>query len=138
MNTPDPVDLEQIRALTNVYALGLDTFDVGLATSVFTTNARFDATAFGVHVIAGRAKIAEFLLSHQETVQSQMHLVSNQIISPEGPDSAGGTSYLLEESRAIATGELSRLNALYTDSYVRISDSSWRIESRKVDLLLNR
>jgi hypothetical protein len=130
-----PSDLEEIRALPIVYALGLDTFDLELATSVFAPDACFDASAFGLEPIKGVEAIADFLRGHQETVQSQMHLVANHVIVGVDAETATGTSYLLEEGRSIATREINRVHGLYMDRYTRIAER-WSIASRAVRPLL--
>jgi ketosteroid isomerase-like protein len=127
-------DTEAIRSLASTYCLGLDRFDLDLAVSVFSPDAQFDATAFGIEMLEGREAIRDFLAAHQATVEAQMHLVGNHLITTGDDGTIAGTSYLLEEGVA-KDGTVSRVHALYTDGYVKTTDG-WRIERRKVELLI--
>ncbi len=127
-------DTEAIRSLATTYSRGLDSFDLDLAVGVFSPDAHFDATAFGIEILSGREAIRDFLAAHQATVEAQMHLVGNHLITAGDDGTITGTSYLLEEGIA-KDGTLSRVRALYTDRYARTTDG-WRIEHRKVELLM--
>lgn len=134
MTELDPADAEAIRGLAIRYALGLDKFDLDLALSVFTTDARFDATEFGLPMLTGLEAIRKFLDGHQQTVLSQMHLVANHLLAAGRENEATGTCYLYEEGRSVE-GALSRVQAINTDRYVRTS-RGWRIQERKIGLLV--
>ena len=131
---PDAMDVEEIKALSARYALGLDRFDLDLVVSVFTEDAVFDAEPFGLDVSKGHAEIRTLFAHNQEVMANQMHLFSNHIVEFEGADAAVGTSYLFEEGYAKG-GEMIRCLCLNEDRYRRTADG-WRIERRTVHPLV--
>jgi len=131
---PYAMDVEEIKALSYRYALGLDRFDLDLIVSVFTDNAVFDAEPFGLDVSKGITEIRALFAHNQEVMANGMHLFSNQIVDFQDADAAVGTSYLLQEGYA-KTGELIRCLCLNEDRYRRTAEG-WRIEHRTVQPLV--
>src|SRR3954447_11176310 len=90
-------DLESIKALSAVYARGLDRFNMAEIMCVFTDDAVFDATPVGLEVYEGSAAIQEFFGHNQSVMGDQIHLFSNFVIEFDGPDAAHGTNYLWQD-----------------------------------------
>jgi prepilin-type processing-associated H-X9-DG protein len=127
-------DLESIRALSAVYARGLDRFDMTEIMSIFTPDAVFDATPVGLEVYQGAAAIEAFFGHNQQVMGDQIHLFSNFVIEFGDPDSASGTNYLWQDGH---TKDGSRVHtvAFNEDEYVRTADG-WRLAKRTCSPLL--
>jgi ketosteroid isomerase-like protein len=133
-----PVDrllaIEDIKAVCNRYALGLDRFDIDLIVDCFTPDAVFDASPFELGSYTGHDEIRGFFKHNIDVMTTQMHLYSNFIIDVESAEAASGTNYLLEEGFN-TDGQLIRCLGLDEDTYVRAADG-WRIKSRIIHPLI--
>jgi ketosteroid isomerase-like protein len=127
-------DLEEIRALTHRYGLALDRFDVAGVLEVFTPDAVFDASPFGLAAMDGHESIREFFEHNEQSMANQMHLFANHIIEFDGPDEAHGTNYLFEDGFN-KHGQRIHCLGLNEDHYVRTAEG-WRIAGRKISPLV--
>ena len=141
-NTPaqtiSPTDrllaIEDIKATCSRYALGLDTFDMELLLSAFAEDIIFDASPFGLGTFEGHDALRGFFQHNFEVMKSQMHLFANFIVDVDGPDTATGTNYLLEEGYS-NEGALIRCLCRDEDRYIR-TDAGWRIVGRVIHPLV--
>ena len=126
--------IEEIKALSARYALGLDQFDMDLLLSPYTEDVVFDATAFELGIFTGRDELRGFFEHNSVVMKEQMHLFSNFIIELEGRDAASGTNYLYEDGFTNEGAQITCL-CLNRDKYVR-TDDGWKIAERVISPLV--
>ncbi len=126
--------IEEIKALSARYALGLDRFDMDSLLEPFAEDAVFDAAAFELGAFRGHAEMRGFFEHNFGVMKEQMHLFSNFIVELDGPDEAHGTNYLYEDG---FTNEGARITCLCLnrDRYRRGEDG-WRIATRTIEPLV--
>jgi hypothetical protein len=127
-------DMEAIRTLTHGYGLALDSFDVSGAVDVFAPDGVFDCTAFGLERLDGHDRLRVFFEHNREAMASQMHMFANHIIAFDGPASAHGTNYLLQDGYT-RNGDRVTCLGLNRDHYV-LTDDGWRIQARTITPLV--
>jgi ketosteroid isomerase-like protein len=128
------IDLEEIKAVTHRYGIALDKFDIDGVLSAFLPDAVFDATAFGLSRMEGHADLRAFFEHNSDAMTSQMHMFANHVIEFDGPDTAHGTHYLLEDGVATTGARITCLGR-NDDRYVRTEDG-WRIATRVITPLV--
>jgi ketosteroid isomerase-like protein len=132
---PDQLaDLEEIKAVTHRYGIALDKFDIDGVLSEFLPDAVFDATAFGLSRMEGHNELRDFFQHNTDAMASQMHMFANHVIEFDGPDTAHGTNYLLEDGVANNGARITCLGR-NEDHYVRTEDG-WRIATRVITPLV--
>jgi len=118
----EPVDLLAIHELLARYGHVVDERDWDAVPALFTANARYDMTDFGLGVMHGPAQIRE-LWTRSET-HPLAHHATNIVVS-EDPD---GTVRVV--SKGIGVGHRGRVGSVtYRDVVQRTSDG-WRIAER--------
>ena len=130
MTTQDELDI--VRA-THTYALGLDTFEPGLALSAFAEGAVWDATAVGLARYEGLEEIREFFENDARSIARQFHILTNHLVDLLDADHAQGTNYVFSEGETVAGAKFKAV-ALNEDTYVRTSEG-WRIATRVISPL---
>jgi hypothetical protein len=127
-------DLLGIQRATHVYARGLDRFDPAEASSAFTDDAVWDATAVGLERFAGRAAILGFFERDAAAIADQFHVITNHVIDLDDDGlTARGTNYVFSEGHT-KSGAAFKAIALNEDVYRRTPDG-WRIAERRISAL---
>jgi ketosteroid isomerase-like protein len=126
--------IEEIKALSARYALGLDEYDMEKLLTAYSDDVVFDASAFGLGSFTGHAELQGFFQHTFDVMKEQMHLFSNFIVELEGPDAASGTNYLYEDGFTHEGAQITCL-CLNRDKYVRENDG-WRIAERVIQPLV--
>jgi hypothetical protein len=126
--------IEEIKALSARYALGLDEFNMEKLLEPFAEDAVFDASPFELGAFTGHEELRGFFEHNFETMKEQMHLFSNYIVELEGADAASGSNYLYEDG---FTKEGARITCLCInrDRYARTGEG-WKIAERVIQPLL--
>lgn len=126
-------DIQQIINATLLYARGLDLFDPDEALSAYTDDAYWDATAVGLKRFEGADEIRGFFQADADSMSEQFHIMTNHIVSFDGPDTAHGTNYVLAEGRTKGGASIKAV-ALNRDEYRREGDT-WKISGRAISPL---
>lgn len=126
--------IEEIKALCARYGLGLDTYDMDTILSVFTEDAIFNATAFGLTCPTGHDEIRSFFQHTLDVMSAQIHIFTNFIIDIDGPDSAAGSNYLYQDGYN-QEGQQIRCLGHNKDRYRR-ADDGWKIAERVLNPLV--
>jgi ketosteroid isomerase-like protein len=126
--------IEEIKALSVRYALGLDQFDMDQLLSPYAEDVVFDAAAFELGTFTGHEALRGFFEHNFGVMKEQMHLFSNFLVELDGPDRARGTNYLYEDG---FTNDGARITCLCLnrDRYAR-GPEGWRIAARKIEPLV--
>jgi ketosteroid isomerase-like protein len=126
--------IEEIKALSARYALGLDQFDMDLLLSPYTEDVVFDATAFELGTFTGRDELRGFFEHNSVVMKEQMHLFSNFLVELDGPDEAHGTNYLYQDG---FTKEGARITCFCLNrDRDRRDEGGWRIAARTIEPLV--
>lgn len=132
--TPERMaDVESIRQLTHAYSWAVDNSDLDALMDVFTDDAEWDTSAFGMGVVRGEVGIREFFATLIQNTASRCHLALNHRIDVEGDD-ATATVYL-HAFVVNPDGRRDESVGYYADTYVR-SDRGWKIRRRAAHALL--
>lgn len=126
-------DVEAIRQLTHAYSRAVDTSNLDELMDLFTDDAEWDTTAFGMGVVRGQADIREFFATLIENTSSRVHLALNHRIDVDG-DSAYATVYL-HAFVVHPDGRRDESVGYYADTYA-LSDRGWKIRRRAAHALL--
>jgi uncharacterized protein (TIGR02246 family) len=132
--TPETLtDIQAIRHLTQEYSRAVDTADLDDLMTVFTDDAEWDTSEFGMGVERGHAQIRAFFAALLSNTVDRLHLSMNHRIVVEG-DMASATVYL----HAFVTNPDGRRDesvGYYDDTYVR-TGQGWKIRRRAAHALL--
>lgn len=122
--TPFPVeDRLAIHALVDLYGHILDDRAFDRAGEVFTADARYDVTDFGMGVVEGLAAIVA-LWTGPSARHPLAHHATNILVTPIGPDRASVRSKGLGVNHDGQAGSI-----VYQDEAVH-TDRGWRLASR--------
>jgi hypothetical protein len=122
--------IEEIKALSARYALGLDEYNMDKLLEPFAEDVVFDAAAFGLDSFRGHGELRGFFEHNFEVMKEQMHLFSNFIVELEGPDAASGSNYLYEDGFTKEGAQITCL-CINRDRYAR-TDGGWKITERVI------
>lgn len=126
-------DVELIRRLTHEYAAYLDGGRLDELVSLFTADATWDGSGWGIPPVQGTAALKDFFASTMSSNAGTVHLVLNHIINADG-DTAEGTACFHAFGRSL-DGTLQDSLGIYTDSFVR-TPQGWKFSRRAVTGLL--
>jgi hypothetical protein len=129
-------DLEDRLAINQVvdtYALGIDSRDWDLVTSVFTDDAFLDYTAFG----GPKGRRDDVILWLQDALTAfvmSQHLITNRLITIDGDDAVVSAELLAIMGMQKEPGKMSMMQTggQYNDRLVRTSEG-WKISQRTCD-----
>lgn len=126
-------DVEALRRLTHEYCRSVDGSNLDELMTLWTEDAVWDVTEFGMGVVTGIDAIRAFYAGLIENTTHRCHLALNHVIDVDG-DSASATVYV---HAFVVTVDGSRDESLgyYEDEYVRAADS-WKFRRRSVHPLL--
>jgi uncharacterized protein (TIGR02246 family) len=126
-------DVEAIRRLTHEYSRAVDSSRLEDVVALFTADAEWDVTDFGMEVVRGAEAIRAFYAGLIENTTHRCHLALNHIIDVDG-DTASATVYV---HAFVITTEGSRDESLgyYSDDYVRTPEG-WKFQRRAAHPLL--
>lgn len=131
---PGPeTDVEDIRRLTHEYCRAVDSSRLDDVADLFTADAEWDTTDFGMGVVRGTTAIREFFAGLFHSTQHRCHLALNHMIEVDG-DAASATVYL-HAVVVMADGRRDESIGYYTDDYVR-TPQGWKFRRRAAHPLL--
>lgn len=127
-------DIQAIRRLTHEYSRLVDTAQLEDLLTLFTEDAEWDTTAFGMGVERGHAALREFFAGLIRNTEQRCHMAMNHRIDITG-DEASATVYL-HAFVTMSDGRVDESVGYYADDYVR-TDQGWKIRRRKANALLD-
>ena len=128
-------DIEAIRQLTHNYAWAVDNAQLDVLMSLFTEDAEWDTTAFGMGVERGQAALREFFHGLIANTHSRCHMAMNHRIDVDG-DTASATVYLHAFVIMKDDGRRDESVGYYADDYVRTSQG-WKFQRRVANPLMD-
>lgn len=102
--------------------------------ALFTEDADYDISAFGLGVFKGVSEIRGFFTNVFPTIASSAHYVTNIAASADGPASAAASAYVLAWSVS-KTGDRMEVKAKYNLKLKRTA-AGWRFAYMGVSLLV--
>lgn len=127
-------DIEAIRRLSHDYAWAVDNARLDLLLELFTEDAEWDTTAFGMGTERGRDALRAFFESLITSTQSRCHMAMNHRIDVDG-DHAKATVYLHAFVIMAADGRRDESVGYYVDNYVRTAQG-WKFHRREARPLM--
>ena len=121
-------DLEAIRMLTNRYSHYLDRNQLESLAALWTEDAVFDETPFGLGLYHGRAAIRGFFEHDQGVMEKQVHYATNFVLNSLDGDHASGSCYFLVYGTTKDGGSV-HATGYYDDEYRRV-DGTWLFSKR--------
>lgn len=126
-------DIRAIRRLTHDYARAVDTSNIDDLISLFTEDAEWDTSEFGMDIERGHAALRKFFTGLIDNTRSRSHMALNHRIDLDG-DVASATVYL-HAFVIMADGRNDESIGYYADDYVRTT-SGWKIRRRAAHALM--
>lgn len=117
-----------IQELNYCYALHIDLKQIDEWVNVFSPDGILDEREFGFGLHSGHDEMREYALKLTSNVITQVHLMTNHLISEIGPAEARGTVFALVESLTHSRGHM-RFHLYYEDEYMKLG-SEWKIRKR--------
>lgn len=127
-------DIVAIRQLTHDYAWAVDNADLDALMKLFTEDAEWDTTAFGMGVERGHAALRTFFTGLINNTTSRCHMAMNHRIDVTG-DTASATVYLHAFVTMRQDGRRDESVGYYADDYVR-TDEGWKFRRRVANPLM--
>ncbi|MFD1210801.1 nuclear transport factor 2 family protein [Arthrobacter sp. GCM10027362] len=126
-------DVEAIRRLTHEYSWAVDNARLDDIVALFTEDAEWDVTAFGMDTVRGSDALRAFYAGLIENTTHRCHLALNHRIDVNG-DSAAATVYI-HAFVTMPDGRRDESLGYYSDSYVR-TGQGWKFQRRAAYPLL--
>lgn len=133
-NAAELADIESIRRLTHDYSWAVDNSQLDALMSLFTVDAEWDTTAFGMGIERGHDALRTFFQGLIENTKSRCHMAMNHRIDVDG-DTASATVYLHAHVIMNIDGRRDESVGYYADDYVRTAQG-WRIKRRVANPLM--
>lgn len=122
--------LEEIRMLTHRYSHYLDRNELEAMASLWTEDAVFDETQFGLGLYHGRDAIRGFFEHDQAVMDKQVHYATNFVLHTLDGDRASGSCYFLVYGTTKDGGTV-QATGYYDDEYRRVN-GRWLFSRRTV------
>lgn len=132
--TDELADKLAVNQLIDTYALGIDSRDWDLVTSVFTDDAFLDYTAFGGPK-GPRDDVIGWLRDALGAFVMSQHLITNRLVTIDGDDAVVSAELLaIMGMPGAEPGKMSMMHTggQYNDRLVRTSEG-WKIAKRTCD-----
>lgn len=126
-------DVQAIRRLTHDYSRAVDTSQLELLLTLFTDDAEWDTTAFGMGVERGQEELRDFFAGLIRNTEQRCHMAMNHRIDVDG-DTATATVYL-HAFVTMADGQVDESVGYYADTYLR-TPRGWKIRRRVANALM--
>ena len=126
-------DLEAIRRLTHEYSKAVDASRLEDIVALFTSDAEWDVSDFGMEPVRGSDAIRAFYAGLIENTTHRCHLALNHIIDVDG-DTATATVYV-HAFVIMPGGRRDESLGYYSDDYVR-TVAGWKFRRRAAHPLL--
>jgi ketosteroid isomerase-like protein len=126
-------DVEALRRLTHEYSRAVDSARLDDIVDLFTDDAEWDTSDFGMEVVRGKAGVREFFAGLIRNTRHRSHLAVNHMFDVDG-DIASGTVYL-HAVVVLPEGRRDESVGFYTDDYVR-TVQGWKFRRRAAHPLL--
>lgn len=128
-------DRRQIDDLVIAYCNAVDVIgNLDGVCALFTEDAEYDISAFGLGVFKGVAEIRGFFTNVFPTIAASAHYVTNIAASADGSEGAAASAYVLAWSVS-KTGERMEVKAKY-HLKLRRTPAGWRFGYMGVSLLI--
>lgn len=134
-STAELADIEAIRRLTHNYAWAVDNAQLDVLLSLFTEDAEWDTTAFGMGVERGHPALREFFSGLIANTDSRCHMAMNHRIDVDD-NTARATVYLHAFVVMKADGRRDESVGYYADDYVRTAQG-WKFRRRVANPLMD-
>lgn len=126
-------DVEALQRLTHEYCRTLDLGLIDELVELWTADAVWDASEFGMAAVEGAEAIRGFYEGLVASTAHRFHAALNHLFDIDG-DTATGTVYV-HAFVADADGARNESLGYYEDAYVRAADG-WKFQRRTVHTLL--
>ncbi|WP_262106573.1 nuclear transport factor 2 family protein [Arthrobacter sp. Marseille-P9274] len=125
--------VEAIRRLTHEYSWAVDNSRLDDIVALFTEDAEWDVTAFGMDTVRGADAIRAFYAGLIENTTHRCHLALNHLIDVDG-DTAVARVYI-HAFVTMPDGRRDESLGYYSDNYIR-TGQGWKFQRRAAYPLL--
>jgi uncharacterized protein (TIGR02246 family) len=126
-------DVEAIRRLTHEYSWAVDNSRLDDIVALFSEDAEWDVTAFGMDTVRGADAIRAFYAGLIENTTHRCHLALNHLIDVDG-DTAVARVYI-HAFVTMPDGRRDESLGYYSDNYIR-TGQGWKFQRRAAYPLL--
>lgn len=128
-------DIAAIRRLTHDYAWAVDHAQLDDLIPLFTEDAEWDTTAFGMGIERGQEALRAFFQGLIDNTKTRCHMAMNHRIELNG-DEATATVYLHAFVEMAQDGRRDESVGYYADDYVR-TPQGWKFRRRVANPLMD-